>query len=161
MKLSKRTWLVVSGCTWIGMGVVLLLKGLKFIVTTAEAKDAAAPWINWLVPLVGTRQQAALLLISVALLIGFIKGRTLLAKTVKRIADRILTAQDDLPMNQVYDRKYYAVLAVMIGIGLTFRFLPIAFDMRGFIDVTIGSALINGAMLYFRQAVTCGTYSPG
>jgi hypothetical protein len=152
---------VVSGCTWMAIGIMLLVKGLKFIVSTAEIKDAASPLINWLAPLVGTRQQAALLLVSVALLIGFIKGRTILAKTVKRIADRILTAQGDLTMNQAYDRKYYAILAIMVGIGLTFRFLPIAHDIRGFIDVAIGSALINGAMLYFRQAVTCGTYSPG
>jgi hypothetical protein len=40
----------------------------------------------------------------------------------------------------------------MMALGLVFRFLPIPIDLRGLIDVAIGSALINGAMLYFRAA---------
>jgi hypothetical protein len=35
-----------------------------------------------------------------------------------------------------------------------FRVLSIPFDIRGGVDVAIGSALINGAMLYFRHMLT-------
>jgi hypothetical protein len=38
----------------------------------------------------------------------------------------------------------------MVLLGLVIRFLPIPIDARGLVDVAIGSALINGAMLYFR-----------
>jgi hypothetical protein len=40
----------------------------------------------------------------------------------------------------------------MMMLGMIFRYLPIPIDVRGFIDLAIGSALMNGAMLYFRAA---------
>jgi hypothetical protein len=109
--------------------------------------------------LVGARQQAGLLLISAGLFLGFLKGRVVLAKTVKRISERIPEGESNI--SQVYDKKYYVILAIMVGIGITFRFLPIPLDFRGAVDVTIGSALMNGAMLYFRGMITCGTGSRG
>jgi hypothetical protein len=57
-------------------------------------------------------------------------------------------------MTQAYDQKYWILLCLMMMLGMMFRFLPIAVDIRGGIDVAIGSALINGAMLYFRQILT-------
>jgi hypothetical protein len=160
MKFSKRTWVVISGGTWIAIGVMLLMKGLKFIVATTEMTDGT-PLLSRLASMIGSRQQAGLLIISAALLVGFIKGRTVLAKTVKRIADRIHAGDQTLSMDQVYDRKYYVILGIMVGIGMAFRFLPVPLDVRGFIDVTIGSALINGAMLYFRQLIIYGKSRPG
>lgn len=154
MRFSKKTWLVVSGLTWIALGVMLLVKGLKFILA-----EGSAPLLSWCEPLVGSHQQASLLVISAGLFFGFIKGRVILAKTVKRIVGRI--GEGRLTFSQVYDRKYYVVLAMMMGLGISFRFLPIPDDVRGLIDVTIGSALINGAMLYFRETITCGTCSRG
>ncbi len=148
MQFSKKGWLVISGGTWMAIGVMLLVKGLKFVVGAAEG---SSPFLNSLVPLVGTRQQAALLLISGGLLLGFIKGRVVLAKTVSRIAGRL--GEGSIALSQAYDRKYYIVLATMVGVGIGFRFLSIPLDVRGLIDVTIGSALINGAMLYFRKLV--------
>ena len=38
----------------------------------------------------------------------------------------------------------------MIGLGVLARF--VSTDFRGFVDVTIGAALINEAMVYFRNA---------
>ncbi|HNA61819.1 MAG TPA: hypothetical protein PKW79_01945 [Rhabdochlamydiaceae bacterium] len=159
MQFSKKMWLMISGATWMAIGIMLLVKGLKFIVTISETSGAVSPLLNWFVPLVGARQQAGLLLISAGLFLGFIKGRVVLVKTVKRISARI--PEGSSKISQVYDRKYYVILAVMVGIGMTFRFLPIPLDLRGVIDVTIGSALINGAMLYFRETITCDTCSRG
>ena len=41
----------------------------------------------------------------------------------------------------------------MMGIGMIFKYLPLSVDIKGFIDFTIGAALINGAMLYIREAI--------
>jgi hypothetical protein len=44
------------------------------------------------------------------------------------------------------------LIGAMVGLGVTLRFLPIPVDLRGFIDTAVGSALVNGAMLYFHIA---------
>jgi hypothetical protein len=154
MILSKRIWLIISGITWFGIGVMLLTKGLRLITTAAVQAAVDAPLIKYLQTFAVTRQQGALIIICFGLLVGFVKGRTVLAKTVNRIAARINSHPEGLTMTQAYDQKYWILLCLMMMLGMMFRFLPIAVDIRGGIDVAIGSALINGAMLYFRQILT-------
>ncbi len=151
MNLSKRAWLVISGIQWLAIGVMLLVKGLRFLVPLAEQLEAPAPLLQWMVSMVGSREQAALLIVSLALLVGFIKGRTVLAKAVNRIADRIELQEGPLTLNQVYDKRYYLILLIMVGLGFTMRALNLPHDIHGGIDVAIGAALINGGMLYFRR----------
>ncbi len=150
--MKAKHWIVVSGFSWLVIGVYLMYKGLNW-VTLAMMQPETPALLQWLKQLAGSLQQGALVLICLSLLVGFIKGRMVLSKTVNRIVDRLYSLQDPIPFANAYDRKYYVILASMMGLGLLFRVLPIAFDIRGAIDVTIGSALINGSMLYFRQLV--------
>jgi hypothetical protein len=153
MILSKRTWLIISGIKWLGIGVMLLTKGLRLITSAAEQISVEAPLIKAFQSFAGSRHQSALLIICLGLFIGFIKGRTVLSKTVGRIADRINLHPGSLSLKEAYDQKYWIVIGLMMGLGMMFKFLPISIDIRGGIDVAIGSALINGAMLYFRRIV--------
>lgn len=150
--MKAKHWIVVSGFSWLLIGVYLMFKGLNWM-TLAMMQQETPAVLLWLKELAGSLQQGVLVLICLSLLVGFIKGRMVLSKTVNRIADRLLLQQEPIPFAKAYDRKYYVILATMMGLGLLFRFLPIAFDIRGAIDVTIGSALMNGSMLYFRQLV--------
>ncbi len=168
MKLKKISWLVISGGSWIVVGLILLIKGVYFIGSSAVSQPVSeeggatiTPLLESLTAIAGSREKAAIFLISSAIFLGFIKGRTLLAKTAKRIIHRIQTKVEGekIPIYQVYDRKYYLILALMMGIGAVFRLSAIALDVRGVIDITIGSALINGALFYFRQAFTSGSYT--
>jgi hypothetical protein len=154
MILSKRTWFIVSGIKWFAIGVMLLTKGLRLITSAADHAAVKAPLINFFQSFTSSRHQAALLIICFGLLIGFVKGRTVLAKTVKRIADRINGHSEGLTLKQAYDQRYWIVIGLMMLIGMMFRMLSIPFDIRGGVDVAIGSALINGAMLYFRHMLT-------
>lgn len=154
MILSKRTWFIVSGLKWFAIGVMLLTKGLRMITVAAEQVAVKAPLIKFFQSYTSSRQQAALLIISAGLLIGFVKGRTVLAKTVKRIAERINGYSEGLTLKQAYDQRYWIVIGLMMLMGMMFRMLSIPFDIRGGVDVAIGSALINGAMLYFRYMMT-------
>ncbi len=99
------------------------------------------------------RVDSALVIICVALLVGFVKGRMVLSKSVARIVGHLRAQVAPISWKKAYDRKYYLILAIMMGIGMGLRFVSIPDGVRGFIDVTIGSALINGAVLYFREAV--------
>lgn len=150
--MKAKQWIVISGFSWLVIGVYLMLKGLS-CMTLAMMEQQTPVVLMWLKIGVGSIHQGALALICLSLLIGFIKGRLVLSKTVSRIAARIYAQAEPIRIANAYDRKYYVILASMVGLGLLFRVVSIPYDIRGAIDVTIGSALINGAMLYFRQLV--------
>jgi hypothetical protein len=131
--MNGKQWSLVSGVSWFAMGAYLLMKGLKLLKISELESPALILWI------------------CVSLLAGFIKGRTVLAKSVKRVVAHLSNQKSPIHFFQAYDKKYYFILATMMGLGMLMRFLPIPVVVKGIIDVTIGSALINGAMLYFRE----------
>lgn len=148
--MTIRKWIVVSGMIWLAIGCWLMVKGLKWITAALVAPGSM---LEWLAKMAGSLQQGGLLLICAALLVGFIKGRMVLSKSVDRVVAHLRAQKEPIPSSKVYDRKYYIIIGSMMGLGMVLRFLPIPFEVRGAVDVTIGSALINGAMLYFRAAV--------
>ena len=153
MPLSKTAWIVISGLIWFMVGIGLLTLGLNFIVFKAQMDLAdMTSLIAKLSPLTGGREQAALALITIGLIIGFIKGRFILGKTVRRVSERILSLPQPVKFAQVYSKGYLMLIGGMILLGLSMKWLGIPTDVRGTVDVAIGSALMNGAMAYFRVA---------
>lgn len=151
MRLSKSTWIVISGLIWFLVGIGLLTLGLNFIIFKAQMDYSdATSLIAKLSPLTGGREQAALALIALGLVLGFIKGRYALGKTVRRFVERILSLPQPVTFAQVYSKRYLMLIGVMILLGLSMKWLGLSAEIRGMIDVAIGSALINGAMAYFR-----------
>jgi len=129
--MKHRFWIAFSGFVWTGVGIMLLQKGLKILGSLPDSK--VATW--WM---------------AAGLFVGFIKGRFVLSKTVKRVTDRISSLPLPISIAKVYPVSYWLILSSMIGLGFAMRFVPP--QWRGCIDVAVGSALINGAMLYFRAA---------
>lgn len=144
------SWIVVSGLIWFVIGFFLLSKGINLSVYSLTA--SYSPFLSFLSNFTKSPEQSVLLLISLALLLGYIKGRFVLLKTVKRVVSRILSLQEPVKATQVYSKNYLFLIFFMVLIGFSIRYLPVAQDIRGFIDLTIGSALMNGALLYFRFA---------
>lgn len=152
-KVSHTTLVVISGLIWLAVGCLLLPLGLNFIVESILKDNLTTlnhPLLDPLMSLTGGPDQAVLVLIAIALWIGFIKGRFVFAKTVQSSVERILSLPNPSSIGQIYTKKYYILLGSMILLGVLMRFMPI--DVRGAVDIVIGSALIQGAMLYFRQA---------
>jgi hypothetical protein len=153
MFLRKTTWIAISGAIWFIVGVGLLTLGLHFIVYKAQIEvQETSSLIAKIAPVVGGREQAALMLIVVGLIIGFIKGRFALAKTVQRVVERILKLKSPIKFSQVYSKGYLLLIAGMMLLGLSMKWLGLPMEIRGTIDVAIGSALMNGAVAYFRTA---------
>lgn len=150
MRLKHTHLVVLSGLLWLGIGLLLMTKGLYFI--TQASGDCKM--LSQLAPYVGTREQGMVLLIALALLAGLIKARTVLLKAVKKVVTRIVSLESPVSIGMIYDKRYYALMGVMMGMGLMMNWLQVPADVRGTIDVAIGSALINGAMAYFRMALT-------
>jgi hypothetical protein len=138
---------------WVAVGLFLLPLGITLLVNSpGEAAHGYYPLINYLAPYVGGAQQAALGLIIVGLFIGYAKGKAVLGKSARRGVARILTFPNPTQLTNIYSPVYYMLLGGMVLLGMSIKWLGIANDIRGVVDVAIGSALINGALVYFRLA---------
>ncbi len=154
MKLSKASWIAISGVLWFVVGVGLLTLGLNFIVFKAQMElSETTSLIAKIAPLAGGREQAALALIAMGLIAGFMKGRFVLVKTVKRVTERIISLEMPIKFSQVYSRGYVFLIAGMVLLGMSMKWIGLPMEVRGLIDVAIGSALMNGASAYFRVAM--------
>jgi hypothetical protein len=151
-KVKHATMVFISGLVWLIVGCALLPLGLNFITEGILNQNHLQnyPILNFLAPYSGGIEQAALILIVFALAIGFLKGRFVFAKSVQRSVNRILSLPNPAKIHHIYSLSYYLLLGSMLFLGFLVKFLPI--DLRGIVDVIIGSGLINGAVLYFRQA---------
>jgi len=151
-KVSHCAMLVLSGLVWMAVGCFLLPLGINFVVESILKDNAALPHpvLNFLAPYTGGLDQAALIWIAFALMVGFLKGRTVFAKSVQRSVNRIQQLPNPSSIAKIYTPAYYILLASMVLLGVLVRYTTL--DIRGGVDIAIGSALINGAMLYFRKA---------
>ena len=93
-----------------------------------------------------------MIVLSLALFIGFVKGQLVFRKSAKRQISRILSFTPPIPLIHIYSPVYYLLIGSMIVLGMMLKVLPIAPDTRGAIDIAIGSALISGTSVYFRCA---------
>lgn len=153
MRFGKIPLIVLSGLIWTGIGVMLLIKGLNFVVYA----EANCTILKTLIPYLGSREQAVVFLIAIGIFAGFLKGRFVLIKATRKIVARIAKLDPPVKISQIYDKRYYILMAIMMGIGFLLNFLNVPTDIRGTIDIAIGSALMNGAMGFFRCALTFKT----
>ena len=160
MRRSCVFWIGFSGVLWFAIGVFLLLFGVKLVVFSALEGASHSTLFSKLCTLTKGREQAALILVASGLVLGFMKGRFVLSKTVKRVIHRIGSLSEPIRFLDVYSAKYFVLIASMILLGMTMRWLSVPSDIRGMIDVAVGSALMNGAMLYFRACFQKAKISP-
>lgn len=128
--MAKRITILLSGLFWLVGGFFLMRKGLFLTVHAGE--------------------QVSLIFVAAALIVGYLKGKFVLAKTARRMLQHILTLPTPLPWRRIYPFSYFLLIAAMFGMAALLNILPIPPQFRGFIDIAIGSALINGSMIYFR-----------
>ncbi len=155
MRLSRTAWVALSGAVWFVVGISLLTVGMRLIVFKAQLDiQETSSLIARFSPMAGGREEAALVLVMGALLIGFIKGRFALGKAVRRVTARLTALVEPISIGQIYGKGSLFLIGGMILLGQLMRRVGLADEIRGVIDVAIGSALINGAALYFRAALT-------
>jgi uncharacterized membrane protein len=143
-------WIGFSGVIWFVVGVFLLFLGVKLVVFSIEEGAAHSPLLSKLYAIFKSREYAALILVTGGLFLGFIKGRFVLSKTARRVVDRICALSDPIRFFDVYSGWYLALIACMMLLGMGLRWMHVPSDLRGSIDIAVGSALMNGAMFYFR-----------
>jgi len=152
LKLSHPMLIVLSGLIWLAIGAFLLSIGLNFLVESGKAPTGSFAFLDMISRLAGGKDQAVITLVVTGLAIGYFKGRYVLGKAARKGVDRILSFPNPSSIASIYSARYLILIAVMMGIGISFRVFNLSHDIRGFIDVAIGAALLNGAMIYFRHA---------
>lgn len=150
MRKSALFWIACSGLLWFAVGVFLLLFGVKLVVFSCLQGSPQGYLLAKLSSVTKNKEQSALLLVTLGLFLGFFKGRMVLSKTVKRVTQRIYSLPEPIQLSQVYSLKYVGLIACMILLGMGLRWFSVPSDVRGTIDIAIGSALMNGAICYFR-----------
>lgn len=166
LKLSRGWVLSLSGLFMLGTGAMLLRKGLIYLSTTltlltsSVPQPVSAPLLKWLWPhlntafgLASTAQAAFILLFVLSLVLGTAKGLMVMRKVVKRSEAHIEARGGSVPLYALFPVQSLGIIAVMMGLGMSLNYLGIPLDIRGFIDMTIGFALIRGGSYYFRAAI--------
>ena len=135
MKIRHGAAIVFSGVIWMSVGIFLLTKGFSLLLH----------------PTSGPVEQTSLALVALGILIGFLKGKFILAKTSARVIAKILQKPNPCSIFSVYSKGYLGLLLGMMAMGMALRWVSIPYEIKGVIDVAIGSALTNGSAYYFRH----------
>lgn len=152
MKLSHKALIVISGLVWLVMGIFLLQLGLGFLVGNLDNGNQHLPVVQTLASFFGGKEIAAIILILFATYLGYFKGRYVLGKSAKRGVERIYTLDNPAPLHHIYNARYYLLIGIMVALGLSIKYMGLSNDIRGIVDILIGSALVNGSIIYFRLA---------
>lgn len=153
LKFSHATMIVLSGLVWFAVGVGLLSLGINILVESTiheQAATAYKPLVSFFTSFAGSKESAVMVLLAICLFVGYMKGCYVLGKSAIKGVNRILTFTNPMHIKNIYSPKYYILLGSMMFLGMLAKLLPT--DIRGAVDVTIGAALINGAVIYFRSA---------
>jgi hypothetical protein len=90
-----------------------------------------------------------LLVVLMALLIGYIKGRLVMAKVAGKNIAR-LHQFEKIRWYQIYPRSFYGIVLMMSGLSYVLNQLGASGLLRGFIDIAVATALGYGALCYFH-----------
>ena len=145
--------MALSGVLWFVVGVILLRKGIGLLFDAGgrmHYEEAGTfPLLTLSVSLVGDIRKGVVVSALSGCIVGMAKGRCVLRKSVRRIVNRIYSLPPSFSYGEIYPKGYYFLLAGMAGMGAVMRVIPLPSDIKGFIDLSVGVALVTGAGLYF------------
>lgn len=160
-KLKHRGMGFLAGIIWLIVGGFLLKTGVSLVMSAAlESRFAVAshPLFDWLSPASENAERAALVIFSIAVVLGYLKGRFILMRVGKRIMLRISQLPEPVSVLLLYGRREYIVIGSMIALGVILRLTGVPTEIRGFVLTAVGIGLIQGAVGIFRaiREVTYG-----
>jgi hypothetical protein len=146
MHLSHSTLIKLSGALWLCVGLFLLPLGI-FLLVNGETR----PLTSSISPIFGGIEEATVVLAAIGLFVGYMKGRFVLGKSSKRIVTRIRSFPDPTHITNIFSLPYLLLIGSMVLLGMSIKYFGVPNDIRGLVDIAIGSAMINGAVITFRH----------
>lgn len=147
-KFSHVKLIFISGTMWLIIGISLLQLGISFLM---QGLHEPRPLMNFFGLFARSAPEAAIAIIALCLYVGVLKGRFVLQKSAVKNVQRICCLPNPVSVHKIYSAKYYLLLAFMVLLGISLKYIGLPTDIRGAIDVAVGAALINGALSYYRQ----------
>ncbi len=154
LRFKPQFLIFLSGLPYFLAGIMLNRKGVSFISEASrlsqELPSLTLPFVRPLFSLIGDTTMVMVFLAILAIATGIIKGRKVIVPNIEKNLYRIQAFTGPAPLTQLYDRKGWIILGGMMGLGMLINNLPIPIDIRGFIDVAVGVALIQGGVASLR-----------
>lgn len=154
MKLSHQSLIALSGSLWIIIGAFLLPLGIHFltdiVVNYHLLREGGYPLVSLLSQYTGGVEGAVIILIAASLLLGTLKAKKVFSKVVGKGVSRIKSFPNPTEVTNIFGYKYLLLVGFMMSLGMGLRYFGVPKDIRGVIDVAVGSALINGGLAYFK-----------
>lgn len=135
VRLSQLQLKGLAFVLWLTGGLILAWRGAAWMFTASDAR----PGMGLLA-----------LLALAAIVIGWGKGRFVLAKTSRRNIERIEGMTTPVRPIFVYSARSWIVISVMVGISIALNLSPIDPLWRGAINLGIGMGLIVSSMAYLK-----------
>ncbi len=151
--MKRKNWAFACGIFWAIGGFLLLRKGLFFLSVSTENIQEPGPLVSWMFSFTHSLVQSHMLLMIIALFLGMLKGRKVMAKAALRVIQRwSMIHGEKISFSKVLDQKMWILIGCMVLLGIGLNYIGFPHDIRGVIDIAVGSALLQGALVYFKAS---------
>ncbi|MCH8157352.1 MAG: hypothetical protein IID18_06320 [Nitrospinae bacterium] len=137
--MSKQRLTQVAGGVWGIVGTFLIYRGTLLYQLAVQEQNST--------------QQAIIISLVLALVLGLVKGRFVLSKTARRNRDRIDKLTAPLKVHQVFAGPFYGFIAGMMLLGFlirTFNTYLGGYVVVGAVYCGIGMALLTASRVYWK-----------
>lgn len=158
MQVSHKTLRILSGAVWFIIGLSLLRLGISLFMACMGSEEYSS-FLRFFMNIAGGKAEALAFLIAGGLFLGYVKGKTVLKKAALQSCMRLELIPNPT-LSNIYTLKNYILIGIMMGLGILLKVFSLPNDIRGFVDVAVGTALLQGSLFYFRFRPTYGSATP-
>lgn len=151
VKFSYVGALVFFGILWLMVGIGLSLKGYQYGLLAIGADDLTS-LIALPQDTLRKTEQSLMMMLSIGLMVGYLKGRFIMTRSVQRFMRGIVQLDEPLTIRDILTTKYLILIGCMMILGIILRYLPIPFSIKATVDFAVGVALLYGSFYTFQQA---------
>ncbi len=152
MQVQHKTAFALSGAIWFAVGLSLMTVGITLLRAMPTTPIGELPLFSYLTTFFSESGYPLIILVVAGLALGYVKGKFVMTKAAGKGISHIRSLPNPTKLYHVYSRRFVILILGMMTLGMSIKWFGVPIDIRGFIDLAIGSALINGSMIYFREA---------
>lgn len=155
MKFEKHSLISIVGMVWFIVGIFLLFSGLKLIFFTGLIKGQSfTPIISVIMyAFTGAIIPTMIVIVFLGLLLGYAKSKWAFVRVIRKTVQRIYPMPGLVRISNLYRLHEILLIFAVIALSRIVQFIHLPLDIQGVVNIAIGSALINGAVVYFRFAL--------
>lgn len=163
-KWRPAALILLCGATTFTVGLFLMRFGLILLFRALHSSKTdegmSYPLLELAYKMVPTVELGTLILVILAIIVGIVKGRTVIAKSARRNVARILALPSPALFTRFYPLSFYPLILVMALMGYLLRTSGTPSDVVGVVYVAIGAALIQGSSILIKAGLTAWSKAP-